>query len=174
MTTTQPPRRFDEITDEEQAREESVIPIIGYILDQYEWALGRRIQALIFYIDAIHHRDHGEQLTDANWRAYMYGMYSHDVNRVLETLNEHGGSTGTTIHNGSVVTKFIDPPADYSLDDDTRAFLDEMHEETQDKRTEDLAAWTKNHPLFTATDYDSVVCFADITYDGEPPACSRR
>ena len=156
------PARFAEQDEAEQARVTSVKPLLRYFIAQYNGIVEERLQKLCFYTEAVHYEEHGSRLSNVDYRPFMYGMFSDDIRTGTEQLDADGGEVSKTLRNGKVVDLFETPDTPAELDDDLRAFLDAVHEETRDRTTSEIAQWTKDHRLFSLTPYDDAVVFSKL------------
>lgn len=154
------PQRFGEVRQAGRERAESIKPLLAYLIEQHDRILDERIQKVAFYAEAIYHREHGERLTDAEWRPFMYGMYSPDARRALDDMKDNGAEIRHTMNNGRRTVAYVNPPEPAELPEDVGAFLDGAIEETRDVTTGELISWTKGTRLFQTTDFDTPADFA--------------
>lgn len=91
----------------------------------------------------------------------MYGMFSGTIPNVLETIDV---TTSRTIVNGNRSTRYHN----LSNPDLTHApvdFLEQIHTETKNITTADLATFSKNVPMFEKTAWKEIAEFTPETVD---------
>jgi len=159
---TQSPQRFDATKRNAAERADSAKELLAFFINQHTRVLEYRLQKLVFYAEATYYSEHGERLTDVQWNAYMYGMFSEDIRVALDEMESDGAETKRTIYNGNRTITYLDPAHTVDLPDDVETLLTGVHEETETIQTDELASWTKDHPLFASTRYEDYVDFSDM------------
>lgn len=120
-----------------------------------------RMQLLVFYADYRYYQLHGEQLTDAEYKPYAYGMHSKQIEVVVEQspLEEC-----RRLENGSRVTAYLlraDIPD--TIEGDLLEFFTQMYEETREVSTDNLKDFSRNVPMFEKTEYEEIAVWNDET-----------
>lgn len=156
------PDRFSVTEAKETDRIESAKPLLAYFIQSTTGVIEHRLQKLLFYTEAVHYSEHGERLTDVNWNPYMYGMYSEDIRSALDEMREDGAEVTRVIRYGKRQLSYLRArnPGEFSTEE--KQFLDEIHTELEDVCTADLCQWTKDHPLFDATEWGDVADFSQL------------
>lgn len=163
--SSQAPTRFAASREATAAREASAKPLLAFFINQYDRAIGFRLQKLAFYAEAVYHQEQGDRLTNVEWRPYMYGMYAEDISNALQDFQDSSeAETTKTLYKGKCTVAHLSPPAEHTIADEHHEFLTGIHEETKSIDTGELMQWTKEHPLYQRTEYAEVVDFDRHSY----------
>lgn len=157
------PTRLDQQGPSNQTRTDSAKPLVQFFAQSGEGITGKRIQLLCFYAEALYHDKYDERLTKVEYRPYMYGMHSNDIETAIEELAENDRIEPERViindHRTKLYNTTIEPA---TLTNSEREFLTDIHNSAQDSDLTDLAQWAKNHPLSEQTDYNTPTDFTTL------------
>jgi uncharacterized protein YwgA len=151
---------------------EEVKEIIKAFLRKYRYLHEFRLQKLVYLVEIISKLERKSRITDADYKPYMYGVFSQDVRDVLSDL-ESDLPNEPDWQYGKTTTKFIGAkggvPAEkfqHQENDIDYEWLDEVTEAIQTSTkgisSEDLGKWSKNSWLYENTQYDSEMDFSQL------------
>lgn len=141
---------------------ETLRSVVDFFLSRYQYLDGdKRLQKLVFYTDYRHYQEHDHQLTNAAYTPYIYGLFSDDTRNALQNSNS---DVERIVIRGNRMKRYhtIDNP---DLSEVPIDFLEQIHEETRDISTADLATFAKNVPVFAKTEYGETAEFTAETVE---------
>lgn len=128
-----------------------------------------RVQKLVYLADLVSKLKRGERLSDADFKPYMYGSYSEDLRKTVESSRDEL-PTGKDRHYGNVTTVYYGGKSDKGQTDevfDEPAIQDEEVQEIIEAvldavdgwRSEELGDWSKESWLYENTPYEEEMDF---------------
>jgi uncharacterized protein YwgA len=126
----------------------------------YEELWETRIQKLIFYTEVYCVVYYEARMTKANYKPYMFGAYSPDINTALEQMEDL--NQRRMIRNGKRTVAYSLGSDGERLDTELKPIIDRVHDQTMNKSTDQLAQFSKNNWLFEHTEYDHPMDFNEL------------
>jgi len=120
-----------------------------------------RLQKLIYLAELMYFEKHNKRLSDSEYRPYMYGAYSDDVDEALSELKSHPGIKTETSHRYDGKKTSYSADLEPDLPDDVHALIQAVTNVTRKMSSEDLAEWSKSTYLFEETDFNDEMKFKE-------------
>ncbi|AAV47143.1 unknown [Haloarcula marismortui ATCC 43049] len=139
----------------------SLQEVIKAFLQTHQFLHQYRLQKLIYLAELMYREKHeGRPLTEAEYKPYMYGAYSEDVDDTLSELrgdpevkaeNQHRYRNSKTTYKGEI--------EDLDIPSDVEDLVEVVTNMTRRMSSDDLAQWSKSTYLFDETDYNDEMEF---------------
>lgn len=152
MSSMEAPHQNEEELDSVELEE-----LIRGFLSKKRYLHEFRLQKLVYIAELVATLEHGDRLTDADYKPYMYGTYSEDLRNSLNEM-ESELSTEPDLQYGKVTTKYLSCDAP-ELDKKVEKIINRVDNATSGWSSEDLGDWSKESWLYENTQYGDSMDF---------------
>jgi len=121
-----------------------------------------RLQKLIYLAELISLKENQERLSNANFKPYMYGAYSDDINDALEEL-EPELDTSSDLQHGKITTVYKGSKDEADLPKEIDKIIQRISETVNSNKipNEELGSWSKETWLYENTPFGEPMDFSD-------------
>lgn len=143
----------------------SVEDLIRGFLGTHRFLHQYRIQKLIYLAELMYSEKHEKPLTKSQYKPYMYGAYSEDVDDVLSNMKRDPSVESESQYRyGDRKTTYKSSSVDPDLDSEVEELVRIVTDLTRSMSSDEIAEWSKSTYLFDETDYDERMEFRDYVH----------